>query len=145
LKRDGGNRSREASPDYGRRPRLDGDDARNRLNRGRGGQGDHDTNRVLDREGLESMRPDIKPWDINPEYVPKGGNYYEVREGGNGTFVNNNYISSRHVARRSRGRFWRRRQRRWRVWQSQLARRVRFFIIIFNKEPPSSIWPAAQA
>ena len=82
-------RSREGSPNYGRRRRLDGEgngdgsfplDARDRLNRHRGGfrRGDFDPNRVLDRQELESRRPDIKPWDINPEFVPKGSNYFEV-------------------------------------------------------------------
>ena len=52
-------------------------DARERLNRQRR-RNDFDPNRVLDREELESWRPDIKPWDINPEFVPKGSNYYEV-------------------------------------------------------------------
>ena len=82
-------RSREGSPNYGRRRRLDGEgngvgsfppDARDRLSRHRGGfrRGDFDPNRVLDRQELESRRPDIKPWDINPEFVPKGSNYFEV-------------------------------------------------------------------
>ena len=55
-------------------------DARDRINRHRGGfrRGDFDPNRVLDRQELESRRPDIKPWDINPEFVPKGSNYFEV-------------------------------------------------------------------
>ena len=35
--------------------------------------------RTLDRDEMEEMRPDVKPWDIDPEYVPKGRNYYEVR------------------------------------------------------------------
>ena len=81
-------RSREGSPNYGRRRRLDGEgngsgggpfplDARDRLNRQRR-RNDFDPNRVLDREELESRRPDIKPWDINPEFVPKGNNYFEV-------------------------------------------------------------------
>ena len=80
-------RSREGSPNYGRRRRLDGEgnggdgpfplDARDRLNRQRR-RIDFDPNRGLGREELESMRPDIKPWDINPEFVPKGSNYFEV-------------------------------------------------------------------
>lgn len=79
-------RSRDGSPNYGRRRRLDGEgnggdgpsplDARDRLNRQRR-RNDFDPNRVLDREELESRRPDIKPWDINPEFVPKGINYFE--------------------------------------------------------------------
>ena len=32
---------------------------------------------VLDREELESRRPQVKPWEINPEYVPKKGYYFE--------------------------------------------------------------------
>ncbi len=32
---------------------------------------------VLDREQLENLRPDVKPWDIDPEFVPKGRNYFE--------------------------------------------------------------------
>ena len=65
-------RSRGDSPSY-RRPRVD---ARDRLNRRRGGS-DLDPNRVMDREELESRRPDIKPWDLNPEFVPKGPSYFE--------------------------------------------------------------------
>ncbi len=37
-----------------------------------------DTERMLDREEMESRRPNTRPWDINPEYVPRGRNYYEV-------------------------------------------------------------------
>ena len=36
-----------------------------------------DNDRVLDREELESRRPQVKPWEINPEYVPKRGYYFE--------------------------------------------------------------------
>ncbi len=32
----------------------------------------------LDREELESQRPDVKPWEINPEYVPRSRYYFEV-------------------------------------------------------------------
>ncbi len=45
-----------------------------------------DSAAALNREELENLRPDVKPWDINPEYVPKGRNYFEHddREGGDG-------------------------------------------------------------
>ncbi len=33
---------------------------------------------VLDRDQLESRRPNTKPWEVNPEYVPRGRGYYEV-------------------------------------------------------------------
>uniref|UniRef100_A0A0K2TT85 Putative LOC100742483 [Bombus impatiens] n=1 Tax=Lepeophtheirus salmonis TaxID=72036 RepID=A0A0K2TT85_LEPSM len=32
---------------------------------------------VLGRQELERFRPDVKPWDVNPEFVPRGRNYYE--------------------------------------------------------------------
>ena len=32
----------------------------------------------LSREELERERPQTKPWDINPEIVPKGHYYFEV-------------------------------------------------------------------
>jgi hypothetical protein len=28
---------------------------------------------------LESQRPEVKPWEVNPTYVPRGRNYFEVR------------------------------------------------------------------
>ena len=37
-----------------------------------------DEDRVLNREELEMQRPVVKPWDINPEFVPRGRNYFEV-------------------------------------------------------------------
>ena len=40
-------------------------------------RGRPDPNRPLDREELESQRPGTKPWDLNPEIVPRG-KYFEV-------------------------------------------------------------------
>ena len=40
--------------------------------------GGESTQRILDREELESQRPVVKPWDIDPEFVPRGRNYFEV-------------------------------------------------------------------
>ena len=40
---------------------------------------DDDRNRAWNRQEMESRRPDVKPWEIDPEYVPKGHTYYEVR------------------------------------------------------------------
>ena len=37
-----------------------------------------DRDRPMDRDELESRRPMTKPWDVNPEFVPKGFSYYEV-------------------------------------------------------------------
>jgi hypothetical protein len=37
-----------------------------------------DDDRVLNRDELESLRPDVKPWEINPEYVPRSHYYFEV-------------------------------------------------------------------
>ena len=31
---------------------------------------------VLDRERLEAGRPDVKPWDVEPEMVPREGRYW---------------------------------------------------------------------
>lgn len=44
-----------------------------RFNNGPGQESD-----VLDRDQLESRRPNTKPWEVNPEYVPRGRGYYEV-------------------------------------------------------------------
>jgi len=38
------------------------------------GQG---TDRPLDRQELESRRPQVKSWEVNPEMVPKNGYYFE--------------------------------------------------------------------
>ena len=37
-----------------------------------------DPDKPLSREELERERPQVKPWDINPEFVPKGHSYFEV-------------------------------------------------------------------
>lgn len=58
------------------RDRLGGSNARRR-SRGRGMDED-DEQAILDREELERHRPMVKPWDVNPEFVPRGRNYFEV-------------------------------------------------------------------
>ena len=53
-------------------------DRRNDQNDRRKDQRDYDQNdHVLDRDELESRRPQVKPWEINPEYVPKNKYYFE--------------------------------------------------------------------
>ncbi|TRY72269.1 hypothetical protein TCAL_03389 [Tigriopus californicus] len=66
------------------RDRLGGSSFRHR-SRGRGLDEDDDP-AILDREELERQRPMVKPWDVNPEFVPRGRNYFEHddREGGGG-------------------------------------------------------------
>lgn len=36
-----------------------------------------DANRVLDREEMEYRRPHVKPWEVNPESVPRSRYYFE--------------------------------------------------------------------
>ena len=36
------------------------------------------SDKPLSREELERERPQVKPWEVNPEFVPKGGYYFEV-------------------------------------------------------------------
>ena len=51
-------------------------DFRNRAQSGH--REDDDPERVLSREELERERPQVKPWEVNPEFVPKGRYYFEV-------------------------------------------------------------------
>ena len=70
-----GNRSSVHSRLSSLQSRLSGNDVRSRLGRK---QEDDDNDRVLDRQELESQRPVVQPWDVNPEIVPRGRNYFEV-------------------------------------------------------------------
>ena len=59
-----------------------GDDAQNHHPRdnahnNRPGDNTHNTNRILDREEIEFRRPQVKPWEVNPEYVPRNNFYFE--------------------------------------------------------------------
>ncbi len=59
----------------GARPATNSSSVRDRL--GYQNNVDRDRDRVLDRDELESQRPDVKPWEVNPEFVPRGS-YFEV-------------------------------------------------------------------
>ena len=59
----------------------------------------HNTNnRILDREEIEFRRPQVKPWEVNPEYVPRKSFYFEhdnredFRGSGNGSFRGQGYV-----------------------------------------------------
>ena len=54
-------------------------DAHNRLgdNTHHNHLGNPHNNRILDREEIEFRRPQVKPWEVNPEYVPRNNFYFE--------------------------------------------------------------------
>lgn len=62
--------------------------------------------RILDRNELESRRPQVKPWEVNPELVPRNGYYFEHdnREGHQREPVASNDTYSFRGRGRGRGR-----------------------------------------